>query len=131
MRVGSATIGVLIVPFACALPLTLSVLCPIGLFVGSAAVWRIGLVILVLLAIIGVVLGVLAGYLASSEVRWLEFSPGAAPTHVVAARLRRSSTIAVADLRRVVVERVKLLERTGIDVVLHTADGKVVCTRAD
>ncbi|MEU1223227.1 hypothetical protein [Streptomyces microflavus] len=67
----------------------------------------------------------------SLTVRWVELRPLGIPAQVVIARFLRSSTMAMADLQRVVViERLSLGQRRSIKVVLHTGSETVECEPA-
>ncbi|MFI0990464.1 hypothetical protein [Streptomyces exfoliatus] len=67
----------------------------------------------------------------SLKVRWVELRPLRNPSQVVIARFLRSSTMAMADLQRVVViERLSLGQRQSIKVVLHTGSETVECEPA-
>ncbi|MFD6889583.1 hypothetical protein [Streptomyces sp. NPDC059957] len=67
----------------------------------------------------------------SLTVRWVELRPLGTPAQVVIARFMRSSTMATADLQRVVViERLGLGQRHSIKVVLHTRSETVECEPA-
>ncbi|WP_157850865.1 hypothetical protein [Streptomyces exfoliatus] len=67
----------------------------------------------------------------SLKVRWVELRPLGNPSQVVIARFLRSSTMAMADLQRVVViERLSLGQRQSIKVVLHTGSETVECEPA-
>lgn len=102
----------------------------ISVVVGSSQ-WLLGALIgWGLIVVVGVVLGLgMAVQQASSLVRWVEFRLGETPRRVVVERFARSSTIATADLRRVVVEEyVRLGKRTRVEIVLDTGDAnRVVC----
>ncbi|GAB7109750.1 hypothetical protein JCM4814A_80650 [Streptomyces phaeofaciens JCM 4814] len=99
---------------------------------GSGLVWAIiwvGLWLTVL-AVIGLALA-LTGMMSTTMVRWIEFRPQQNATQLVIARFLRSSTVATADLQRVVVvERLRLGQRKSITVVLHTRGGTVDCEPA-
>ncbi|WP_411104948.1 hypothetical protein [Streptomyces sp. cmx-4-9] len=67
----------------------------------------------------------------STTVRWVEFRPLGSPARIVIAHFLRSSSLAMADLQRVVViERLSLGQRKSIKVVLHTRSETVQCDPA-
>jgi hypothetical protein len=120
-----------VVPLWIATPLLLVTLV-VAAVTGSGPVWAIVWVVLGLtvLAVIGLALAMLFT-VSTTMVRWIEFRPQGEATQLVIARLLRSSTVAAADLQRVVVvERLRVGERKSIAVVLHTRGGTVDCEPA-
>ncbi|GLX31925.1 MULTISPECIES: PrgI family protein [Streptomyces] len=64
----------------------------------------------------------------TEKVRWIEFRPHGSTEEIVIAYFLRSSTVATADLQRVVLsERFGKARAKSLDVVLHTRGGKVEC----
>lgn len=101
----------------------------VALITGSLLVWGIFWVLLAL-TVVAVILLTVASMLVtvSLMVRWVELRPLGTPAQVVIARFLRSSTMAMADLQRVVViERLSLGQRQSIKVVLHTGSETVEC----
>jgi len=120
-----------VVPLWVATPLLLVTLV-VAALTQSGAVWAIVWVVLGLtvLAVIGLALALLFT-VSTTMVRWIEFRPQGRATQLVIARFLRSSTVAAADLQRVlVVERLRLGERKSIAVVLETRAGTVDCEPA-
>ncbi|WP_158694560.1 hypothetical protein [Streptomyces canus] len=79
------------------------------------------------LAVIGLALALMFT-VSATMVRWIEFRPQGNAQQLVIARALRSSTVAAADLQRiVVVEGLRLGRRKSIHMVLHTRDGTVQC----
>jgi hypothetical protein len=79
------------------------------------------------LAVIGLTLALLFT-VSATMVRWIEFRPPGNATQLVIARFLRSSVVAAADLRRVVVvEELRLGRRKSLHVELHTRDGTIRC----
>ncbi|WP_329404296.1 hypothetical protein [Streptomyces melanogenes] len=118
----------MMVPPVVAAPLVLPVLV-VALITGSLLVWGIFWVLLAL-TVVAVILLAVASMLVtvSLMVRWVELRPLGTPAQVVIARFLRSSTMAMADLQRVVViERLSLGQRQSIKVVLHTGSETVEC----
>jgi hypothetical protein len=123
--------GSIMVPPVLAAPILLAALVP-AVTSGRSLFWGGFWVLLALTAVAVIALAVtmLHNTLALT-VRWIEFRPSGTPAEVVIARLLRSSTVAMADLRRVVViERLRLGQRQSIKVVLHTGSGTVECEPA-
>lgn len=116
----------MVIPAVITVPVTLFGVLPVAAVVGGAvAVWRTGLVLLGLLLLAGVVVAVVMVRGAMTDVCRVELRPGDAPTVLVVRRVWGSSTIPVADLRRVVVVERRRLDRCdGVQVVLHS-DGEV------
>ncbi|WP_406073999.1 hypothetical protein [Streptomyces virginiae] len=126
-ELGVALGASVLVPLWIAAPLLLAFLVVI-LFTDSAVAWALFWVVLGLtvLAVVGLVLG-LMWMVPATMVRWIEFRPHENATHLVIARFLRSSTIAAADLERVViVERFRLGQRKSIKVVLHMGRGEEI-----
>lgn len=123
--------GSIMVPPAVAAPLLLAALVA-AVVSGSSFVWGSFWVLLALTVVAVIVLAVAMVYVTVSlTVRWVELRPLGAPAQVVIARFLRSSTMAMADLQRVVViERLSLGQRQSIKVVLHTASETVECEPA-
>ncbi|MFI9772600.1 hypothetical protein ACIHJG_38035 [Streptomyces sp. NPDC052415] len=120
--------GSVVVPLWVAAPLLLPMLV-IAVLTESGVVWAILWVTLGLtaLAVIGLALA-LTFTVAATMVRWIEFRPEGNPKQLVVVRFLRSSIVAVADLRSVVVvERLRLGQRKSLKVVLHTRGGTVEC----
>ncbi|MDQ0688658.1 hypothetical protein QFZ56_007621 [Streptomyces achromogenes] len=120
--------GSVMVPLWVATPLLLPMLV-IALLTESGLLWAIvwaGLG-LTALAVIGLALA-LTFTVSATMVRWIEFRPQGNAKQLVIARSLRSSTVAAADLRRiVVVEELRLGQRKSLQVVLHTRGGTVQC----
>lgn len=119
----------LLAPVLLAGPLSVPVLL-IPILLGSSQWLLVTLIAWGLIVVVGVVLGLcMAVEEASSLVRWVEFRLGDTPRRVVVERFARSSTIATADLRRVVVEKyVCLGKQTKVEILLDTGDAnRVVC----
>ncbi|MFI5991891.1 hypothetical protein ACIBAC_08595 [Streptomyces sp. NPDC051362] len=120
-----------VVPAVVAAPLLLGVL--LGAVIsGSSVAWGILWVFLALTVVAMILLIVTTVCVTvSTTVRWVEFRPRGTPAQVVIARFLRSSTMATADLQRVVViERLSLGQRKSIKVVLHTRGATVECEPA-
>ncbi|MFE6335869.1 hypothetical protein ACFVOK_22095 [Streptomyces sp. NPDC057798] len=120
--------GSVVVPLWVAAPLLLPMLV-IAVLTESGVVWAILWVSLGLtvLAVIGLALA-LTFTVAATMVRWIEFRPQGNAKQLVVVRLLRSSIVAAADLRSVVVvERLRLGQRKSLKVVLHTRGGTVEC----
>ncbi|WP_328692875.1 hypothetical protein OHA37_00675 [Streptomyces sp. NBC_00335] len=99
---------------------------------GNSLFWG-ALWVLLALTVVAVILLTVAmtAVTVATTVRWVEFRPLETPAQVVIARFLRSSTMAVADLQRVVViERLSLGQRQSIKVVLHTRSETVKCEPA-
>ncbi|PKV90000.1 hypothetical protein [Streptomyces sp. TLI_146] len=118
----------IMVPSMVAAPLLLAALVT-AVLSGSSAVWGGFWVLMALTVLAVVLLAVATLYVTvSMTVRWVELRPLATPAQVVIARFLRSSTMALADLQRVVViERLSLGQRQSIKVVLHTRNQTVEC----
>ncbi|MFJ9025569.1 hypothetical protein ACIRPU_37190 [Streptomyces sp. NPDC102259] len=117
----------IMVPSMIAAPLLLAALVA-AVISGSSFFWGGFWVLLALMVVAVILLTVAMTYVTvSMTVRWVEFRPLGTPAQVVIARFLRSSTMAMADLQRVVVvERLSLGQRQSIKVVLHTrSDGGV------
>jgi hypothetical protein len=110
--------------------LAASLLLPALIFAACTGWWAVAWVALGLtaLAITGLSLAILITTLTES-VRWIEFRPHGSTKQLVIAHFLRSSTVAAADLQRVVlIERFRAGgERRSIDVVLHTRGGTLKC----
>jgi hypothetical protein len=122
--------GGLVIPAVVTLPLMLFCVLPVaGVAGGMSALRWAGLVLLGLLLLAGAVTAsLLVRSAMADDVRWVDLRPGRAPTALTVRRGWRSSTIAVADLRRVtVVERHKLGEHLDMRVVLHTRTASITC----
>ncbi|MEU9856344.1 hypothetical protein [Streptomyces sp. NPDC047974] len=119
------------VPPVVAAPLLLPALA-VAVITGSSLVWGGFWVLLALTVVAVIVLTVAATYFtATMSVRWVELRPLGSPAQVVIARFLHSSTMAMADLQRVVViERLSLGQRQSIKVVLHTRSQTVECEAA-
>ncbi|MFD9494563.1 hypothetical protein ACFWA1_24140 [Streptomyces sp. NPDC060005] len=120
-----------VVPAVVAAPLLVGVL--LGAVIsGSSVAWGILWVFLALTVVAMILLIVTTVCVTvSTTVRWVEFRPRGNPAQVVIARFLRSSTMATADLQRVVViERLSLGQRKSIKVVLHTRGETVECEPA-
>ncbi|MFK8905627.1 hypothetical protein [Streptomyces sp. YS-3] len=125
----SFTLGASVaVPLWIAAPLLLPALV-IAVITESRLVWGIlwvglGLTILV---VIGLALALIFT-VSNTMVRWIEFRPQGNAKQLVIAHFLRSSTVAAADLQRVVVvERLRAGQRKSLKVVLHTRAGTVEC----
>ncbi|MFF8271817.1 hypothetical protein ACF059_31240 [Streptomyces sp. NPDC016562] len=120
--------GSVMVPPVVASPLLLPALV-VAVITGSSLVWGGFWVLLTLTVVAVIVLTVAMMYVTlSMTVRWVELRPLGSPAQVVIARFLRSSTMAMADLQRVVViERLSLGQRQSIKVVLHTRSEAVEC----
>ncbi|MEU9196421.1 hypothetical protein [Streptomyces hundungensis] len=118
----------IMVPSAIAAPLLLVALV-VAVISGSAFMWGAFWVLLVLTVVTVVLLAAAMVFVTlSTRVRWVELQPLGTPAQVVIARFLRSSPLAMADLRRVVViERLSLGQRQSIKVVLHTRGETVEC----
>ncbi|MFF3212980.1 hypothetical protein ACFYYB_20200 [Streptomyces sp. NPDC002886] len=123
--------GSLMVPPVAAAPLLLAALVA-AVVSGNSFFWGCLWVLLALTAVAVSVLAVAMVFVTvSTTVRWVELRPLGSPAQVVIARFLRSSTMAMADLQRVVViERVSLGQRKSIKVVLHTGSERVECEPA-
>ncbi|MER5638057.1 hypothetical protein ABT095_13995 [Kitasatospora sp. NPDC002227] len=117
-----------LVPLWVAAPLLVPALAIAALY-RSGFVWGLFWVILGLTALAVALLVVGTVFTApATMVRWIEFRPSGSAAQLVVARFLRTSTVAVADLRRVVVhERLRLGRRTSIKVVLHASRDRVDC----
>ncbi|WP_340373831.1 hypothetical protein U5640_00630 [Streptomyces sp. SS7] len=127
-EIGVALGASVVVPLWIAAPLLLVALL-VAVLTESAQAWAIVWVVLGLtvLAVVGLTLALLVTT-STAMVRWIEFRPHGDATQIVVARFLRSSTVAMADLQRVVVvERLRLGRRKSIRVVLHTRGGTVDC----
>ncbi|MFD9434882.1 hypothetical protein [Streptomyces sp. NPDC060002] len=121
----------IVVPSMVAAPLLLAAL--VGAVIsGSSLLWGGFWVLLALMVVAVILLTVAMMYVTvSMTVRWVELRPLGTPAQVVIARFLRSSTMAMADLQRVVViERLSLGQRQSIKVVLHTRSETVECEPA-
>ncbi|MEU4351883.1 hypothetical protein [Streptomyces sp. NPDC023838] len=118
----------IMIPPVVAAPLVLPVLV-VALISGSSLVWGIFWILLALTVVAVILLAVAMMYVTvSMTVRWVEFRPLGTPAQVVIARFLRSSTMAMADLQRVVViERLSLGQRQSVKVVLHARSETVEC----
>ncbi|MCX5016206.1 hypothetical protein OG765_35350 [Streptomyces sp. NBC_00555] len=123
--------GSIMVPPLVASPLLLAALVAAVIW-GNSFFWGSFWVLLALTVVAVIVLAVAMVFVTVSlTVRWVEFRPLGTPAQVVIARFLRSSTMAMADLQRVVViERLSLGQRQSIKVVLHTGSGTVECEPA-
>ncbi|OEJ21551.1 hypothetical protein AS594_39120 [Streptomyces agglomeratus] len=123
--------GSIMVPPVVAAPLLLAALVPAVVW-GNALIWGIFWVLLTLTVVAVVVLAAAMLFATVSlTVRWVELRPLGTPAQFVIARFLRSSTTAMADLRRVVViERLRLGQRRSIKVVFHTRSETVECEPA-
>nr|WSX54031.1 hypothetical protein OG409_36995 [Streptomyces sp. NBC_00974] len=123
--------GSIMVPPKVAAPLLLAALVPAVVW-GNALIWGIFWVLLTLTVVAVVVLAAAMLFATVSlTVRWVELRPLGTPAQFVVARFLRSSTTAMADLRRVVViERLRLGQRRSIKVVFHTRSETVECEPA-
>ncbi|MFD9488342.1 hypothetical protein ACFWBX_31135 [Streptomyces sp. NPDC059991] len=121
----------IMVPSMVAAPLLLAALVA-AVISGSSLVWGSFWVLLALTVVAVILLTVAMMYVTvSMTVRWVELRPLGTPAQVVIARFLRSSTMAMADLQRVVViERLSLGQRQSIKVVLHTRSETVECEPA-
>lgn len=127
-ELGVAFGGSVMVPLWVAAPLLLPILV-IAAITGSGLVWGLFWAVLGLavLAVAGLLVA-LVFTVSATMVRWIEFHGQGDEARVVIARFLRSSSIAAADLQRVVVvERLRLGRRKSIGVVLHTRGGTVDC----
>ncbi|MFJ3235779.1 hypothetical protein [Streptomyces sp. NPDC086787] len=125
---GVALGGSVVVPLWVAAPLLLPLLV-IAVVTESGVLWVIvwGCVGLMALAVIGLALGLMFT-VSATMVRWIEFRSGGDVKQLVIARFLRSSIVAGADLRRVVVvEGLRLGRRKSLRVVLHLRGGTVEC----
>ncbi|GAA0613439.1 hypothetical protein [Streptomyces crystallinus] len=118
----------IMVPSMVAAPLLLAALVA-ALISGSSFVWGSFWVLLALTVVAAILLTVATMYVTvSTTVRWVELRTMETPAQLVIARFLRSSTMAMADLQRVVViERLSLGQRQSIKVVWHTRSEKVEC----
>ncbi|MFI1105173.1 hypothetical protein [Streptomyces melanogenes] len=118
----------IVVPSMVAAPLLLAALVT-AVLSGSSAVWGGFWVLMALTVLAVILLSVATMYITvSMTVRWVELRPLETPAQVVIARFLRSSTMAMADLQRIVViERLSLGKRQSIKVVLHTRSETVEC----
>ncbi|WP_329162280.1 hypothetical protein OHA63_35095 [Streptomyces anulatus] len=123
--------GSIMLPAMFAAPFLLAALVAAAI-TGNSFFWGSFWVLLALTVVAVILLAVGLMYVAASTmVRWVEFHPLGNPAQVVIARFLRSSTMAMADLQRVVViERLSLGQRRSIKVVLHTDSEKVECEPA-
>ncbi|MDQ0578577.1 hypothetical protein [Streptomyces rishiriensis] len=123
--------GSIMVPSMVAAPLLLAALVA-AVVSGSSFLWGSFWVLLALTVVAVVLLTVAMMYVTvSMTVRWVELRPLGTPAQVVIARFLRSSTMAMADLQRVVViDRLSLGQRQSIKVVLHTGSETVECEPA-
>lgn len=120
--------GSVMVPLWMATPLLLPMLV-IAVLTESGLLWAIVWVGLGLtaLAVIGLALALMFT-VSATMVRWIEFRPQGDAKQLVIARSLRSSIVAAADLRSVVVvEGLRLGQRKSLKVVLHTRGGTVEC----
>ncbi|MGW6706700.1 hypothetical protein ACWGDE_17665 [Streptomyces sp. NPDC054956] len=120
-----------LVPPVVVAPLLLPAL-GVAAITGSSLVWG-GFWVLLVLTVLAVTVLTVAGvyFTVTMSVRWIELRPLGSPAQVVIARFLRSSTMEMADLRRVVViERLSLGQRKSIEVVLHTRSETVKCEPA-
>ncbi|MEU6298685.1 hypothetical protein [Streptomyces erythrochromogenes] len=128
-ELGVALGASVLVPLWIAAPLILAFLVVV-LLTGSAVARTLLWIVLGLtvLAVVGLVLGSM-WVVSAGMVRWIEFRPREDAAHLVVARFLRSSTVAAADLERIlVVERFRLGQRKSITVVLHTGcGGEIAC----
>ncbi|THA86350.1 hypothetical protein [Streptomyces sp. A0592] len=123
-ELGVALGSSVLVPLWIAAPLLLAFLFVV-LLTDSAVAWALFWIVLGLtvLAVAGLMVGMM-WVVPATMVRWIEFRPHEHATHLVIARFLRSSTVAAADLERiVVVERFRLGQRKSIKVVLQTGRG--------
>ncbi|MEV7560775.1 hypothetical protein [Streptomyces sp. NPDC089795] len=131
-ELGVAVGSSVLVPLWIAAPLLLAFLV-VALLTESAVAWALLWIVLGLtvLAVVGLMVG-LMWVVPATMVRWIEFRPYENATHLVIARFLRSSTVAAADLERiVVVERFRLGQRKSIKVLLHTErGGEIACEPA-
>lgn len=118
----------IMVPSMVAAPLVLAALVA-AVVSGSSLVWGTLWLLLACTVAAMLLLTVATMYVTvSTTVRWVEFRPQQTPAQVVITRFLRSSTLPMADLRRVVViERLSLGQRQSITVVLHTRGETVEC----
>ncbi|MEV8533988.1 hypothetical protein [Streptomyces sp. NPDC051211] len=123
--------GSIMVPPVVAAPLLLAALVPAVVW-GNALLWGSFWVLLTLTVVAVVVLAAAMLFATVSlTVRWVELRPLGTPAQVVIARFLRSSTMAMADLQRVVViERLSLGQRQSIKVEFHTRSETVECEPA-
>lgn len=123
--------GSIMVPSVVAAPLLLAALVA-AVVSGNSLFWGSFWVLLALTVVAVIVLIVAMVYVTLSlTVRRVELRTLGTPAQVVIARFLRSSTMAMADLQRVVViERLSLGQRQSIKVVLHTGSEKVECEPA-
>ncbi|MFJ8113746.1 hypothetical protein [Streptomyces sp. NPDC096132] len=130
-ELGVALGASVVVPLWIAAPLLLVALL-VAVLTDSGPVWAIvwvGLGLTVL-SVTGLALALMIT-MSTTMVRWIEFRPQGDATQLVVARFLRSSTVAAADLQRVVVvERLRTGRRKSITVVLHTRGGTVDCEPA-
>ncbi|MFF8603147.1 hypothetical protein ACF065_33325 [Streptomyces sp. NPDC015232] len=125
LEVGTEIVLGVLVPPVIAVPFLIPVL-GIALVTGSWAVlWAaLGLIALAMTVVVPTVV-----FMKVTEaVRWIEFRPHGSTKQLVIAYFLRSSTLAAADLQRVVLsERFRGGRRKSLEVVLHTRGGKVAC----
>ncbi|MFF0476449.1 hypothetical protein [Streptomyces sp. NPDC004284] len=125
LEVGTEIVLGVLVPPVIATPLLIPIL-GIALGTGSWAIlWAaLGLIALAMTVVVPTVV-----FMKLTEaVRWIEFRPHGSTKQLVIAYFLRSSTVAAADLQRVVLsERFRGDQRKSLEVVLHTRGGKVTC----
>ncbi|MFE9403031.1 hypothetical protein ACFYNY_14765 [Streptomyces sp. NPDC006530] len=99
---------------------------------GSSFLWGWFWVLLTLTVVAAILLAAAMVYVTvATGVRWVELRPLETPAQVVVARFLRSSTMAMTELRQVVViEHLSLGRRKSLKVVLHIRGETVECEPA-
>ncbi|MFF9839317.1 hypothetical protein [Streptomyces sp. NPDC013740] len=118
-------VGVVVAPPVIAVPFLIPIV-GVALAIGSWVVlWAaLGLIALA----IGVLVPAVMFMTVTKTVRWIEFRRQGSTQQLVIAYFLRSSTVAVADLQRVILsERFEADQRKSLEVVLHTRGGRVAC----
>ncbi|MFD5326915.1 hypothetical protein [Streptomyces sp. NPDC127092] len=123
--VGTEIVVGVVTPPVIAVPLLIPIL-GIALATGSWVIlWAaLGLIALAMTVLVPTVM-----FMKLIEtVRWIEFRPHGSTKQLVIAYFLRSSTVAAADLQRVILsERFAADRRKSLEVVLHTRGGTVEC----
>jgi hypothetical protein len=125
LELGTDVVTGVLIPPVMAVPFLIPIL-GVALGIGSWAILWVALG-LIALAITVVVPAVMFMTL-TEKVRWIEFRPHGSTKQLVIAYFLRSSTVAAADLKRVVLsEQFKAGQRKSLEVVLHMRGGTVKC----
>ena len=124
-EVGVEIVGGVVMPSVIAIPFLVPIL---GVSAGTGC-WAILWAALGLMALATTVLVPAVIFTTlTTTVRWIEFRPHGSTKQLVIAYFLRSSTVAAADLQRVILfERFKAGQRKSLEVVLHTRGGTVEC----